>query len=117
VVRLLPVAVLLAPSRCPRAVPRTPTTGDLRGEGAPARHEISYLSARQRPADVENNVTLPWQGGVVPSKPGRLRLDVTPAKGAGVLPHRVTRKGDGRQDRAVGSRDLRDGPAKLPEQR
>jgi hypothetical protein len=82
VVRLLPVAVLLGAVALSAGCSKDSHYEVIfEAKGAGAATEISYLSPGSDQPTVENNVSLPWQGGVVPSKPGRLRLDVTPAKG------------------------------------
>jgi hypothetical protein len=51
-------------------------------EGAGAAREISYLTPGESTPTAVKDATLPWTAGRVPATPGRILLEVTPAKGA-----------------------------------
>ena len=82
-VRLLPVVVLLGSvvlfAGCSKD-PHYQVTFEAKGTGTAT--EVSYLTPGSDQPNVEKSVSLPWKSSSVPEKPGRLRLDVTPAKGS-----------------------------------
>ena len=103
-VRPLLVAVLLGSVVLTAACSKDPHYEVIfEAKGAGTATEISYLSPGSDEPTVEKSVSLPWQTGVVPSKPGRLRVDVTPAKdGQATCRILVTRKETVAKTGAVG---------------